>query len=251
MDLVDHQDDVAQALHLVDEALHPALELAPELGAGHQGRQIQQIDLLVPQLEGHIALCDPLGQPLGDGSLAHAGLTDQAGIVLLTAVQDLHHPLDLLLPADDRVQLALLGPLGQGDAVVLQVFALAVFGILALFFPAAGAALFLTAALAALGGLTGEEPVQEGEGGGLALFLFLPKVLAAGQILNILHAVHGLEHLAVEGFQILVRNAHALHHVIHLGQAQLLCALQAQALVDGLVPLHLGDEHYGDILFTS
>ena len=109
----------------------------------------------------------------------------------------------------------------------------------------------LTAALAALGGLTGEEPVQEGEGGGLALFLFLPKVLAAGQILNILHAVHGLEHLAVEGFQILVRDAHALHHVIHLGQAQLLCALQAQALVDGLVPLHLGDEHYGDILFTS
>ncbi|CAN4003274.1 Malate-2H(+)/Na(+)-lactate antiporter, partial [Dysosmobacter welbionis] len=56
VNLVDHQNNVPQALHLVDKALHPALELAPELGAGHQSCQIQQVDLLVPQLEGHVAL---------------------------------------------------------------------------------------------------------------------------------------------------------------------------------------------------
>ena len=251
VNLVDHQNNVPQALHLVDKALHPALELAPELGAGHQSCQIQQVDLLVPQLEGHVALGDPLGQPLRDGGLTHTGLTDQAGVVLLAAVQDLHHPLDLLLPADHRVQLSLLGPLRQGDAVVLQIFALAVLRVLALLFPASGTAFLLAAALAALGGLAGEQAVQEGEGGGLALFLLFPGVLAAGQVLDILHAAHGLEHLIVERVQILVGNAHALHHIVHLGQAQLLGAFQAQALVGGLVPLHFGDEDNGHVLLAS
>ena len=168
-----------------------------------------------------------------------------------SAVQDLHHPLDLLLPADHRVQLSLLGPLRQGDAVVLQIFALAVLRVLALLFPASGTAFLLAAALAALGGLAGEQAVQEGEGGGLALFLLFPGVLAAGQVLDILHAAHGLEHLTVERVQILVGNAHALHHIVHLGQAQLLGAFQAQALVGGLVPLHFGDEDNGHVLLAS
>ena len=250
MDLVDHQNDIAEALHLVDKALHPALKLAPELGAGHQGRQVQQVDLLLPELEGHVAIGDPLGQSLGDGGLAHAGLADETGVVLLAAVQDLHHPLDLLLPADNRVQLALLGPLGQRDAVGLQILALAVLGLLSLLLPAPGAAFFLAAALA-LGGLAGEQAVQEGEGGGLALFLLFPGVLTAGQVLDILHAAHGLEHLIVEGIQVLVGDAHTLHHVIHLGQSQLLGAFQAQALVGGLVPLHLGNKDHGHVFLAS
>ncbi len=80
-------------LDLVDQSLHAALKLAPELGTGHQSRQVQQIDLLVPQLKGHLPGGDALGQSLGNGGLAHAGLADEAGIVLLPAVQDLHHPL--------------------------------------------------------------------------------------------------------------------------------------------------------------
>ena len=41
---------------------------------------------------------DALGQALGDGGLAHARLADEAGVVLLAAVQDLDDPLDLLSP---------------------------------------------------------------------------------------------------------------------------------------------------------
>ena len=63
VDLVDDQDDVAQLLDLLDEALHPALKLAPELGARHQGGEVQQIDLLVQQLIGHV----PLGDLHGPG----------------------------------------------------------------------------------------------------------------------------------------------------------------------------------------
>ena len=124
VDLVDDQDHVAGLAYLLDQALHPALELATELRACHQRRQIQQIDLLLPQFERHLALDDPLGQALGDGGLAHTRLADQAGIILLAAVQNLHHALDLLLPANNGIQLALPGTLAQIDAVVIQEFAL-------------------------------------------------------------------------------------------------------------------------------
>ena len=253
VDFVDHQNDVAQALDLVNEALHPGLKLAPELGTRHQGGEIQQIDLLLPQLEGDIAGSDALGQTLGDGSLAHAGLTDEAGVILLSAVQDLNHPLDLLLPANHRIQLALLGLLRQGDAVALQIFALAVFSVFPFLLPAPGRTVLRRgAALTGPGRVgSGEQPVQEGERGGLALLFLLPGVLSAGQVLDILHPVEGLHHLIVDGVQILVGDPHALHHLVYLREPQLLGALEAKALIGGLVPLHFGDEHHGDVFLTS
>jgi hypothetical protein len=41
------------------------------------------------------------------------GLTDEHRVVLGPARQHLHHPLDLALPADDRVELAVAGGLGE------------------------------------------------------------------------------------------------------------------------------------------
>ena len=101
--LVNDQNDIPGLANFFDQTLHAALELAAELGARHQCRQVKEIDLLVPQLEGHLPGGDALGQTLGNGGLAHARLADKAGVVLLAAVQDLHHPLDLLLTADDGV----------------------------------------------------------------------------------------------------------------------------------------------------
>ena len=246
MDLVDHQNDVAQFFDLVDEALHPLLKLAPELGPGHQRRQVKEIDLLIPQLEGHIPRNDPLGKALRDGGLAHAGLADETGVVLLAAVQDLNDSLDLLRPADDRVQLALLGLAVQGDAVALQKFTFSV-GLPLFFLPAAAVLrrrLLLGSRLAAVV----EQAVQKREGSGLAGFLV---ILSAGQILHILDGVHRLHHFIIQIIQVFIRDAHALHHLVHLRQSQAFGALQAQTLVNGLVPLHPGDEHRGNILFTS
>ena len=58
---------------------------------------------------------DPVGQPLGDGGLADARLADERRVVLRPARQDLDDPLDLLLAADDRVELAGPRRLGQVD----------------------------------------------------------------------------------------------------------------------------------------
>ena len=125
MHLVDDEDDVADTADLLDEPLHAALELAAELRARHERREVEQVDLLVAQLIGHVALGDALGKPLGDGRLADAGLADETGIVLLAAVEDLDDALQLLRPADHGVKLAVTGALREIDAVVREKLQLA------------------------------------------------------------------------------------------------------------------------------
>ena len=120
MDLVDEQDHVPSGLDLAQQALDPLLELAPELGACHKAGKIQQVDLLILQPGGHLSLCDPLGDALGDSGLAHTGFTDEAGVVLLTAAQDLDGAVDLAVAADDVIQPPLLGLPGQVLAVGVQ-----------------------------------------------------------------------------------------------------------------------------------
>ena len=62
------------------------------------------------QALGHVALDDAVGQALDDGRLADAGLADEDRVVLGAARQHLDDPADLLVAADDRVELALRGP---------------------------------------------------------------------------------------------------------------------------------------------
>ena len=69
---------------------------------------------------GHVARHDPLGEPLDDGRLAHAGLADQDRVVLGPSGEHLDDPADLVVPPDDGVELALAGELGQVAAVPLE-----------------------------------------------------------------------------------------------------------------------------------
>ena len=115
--LVNEQNNIALGLHLVHQTLDPALKLATKLGAGHQCGQVQQIDLFVCQARRHLPLSNANGQPLGNGSLTHARLADQAGVILGTAAQDFNRAGDLLLSADNGVQLAVPSFAGQVGAV--------------------------------------------------------------------------------------------------------------------------------------
>ena len=69
---------------------------------------------------GDVAFDDAPGQALDDGGLAHAGLADEDRVVLGAAGEDLDDAADLLVAADDRVELALAGHLGEVAAVLLQ-----------------------------------------------------------------------------------------------------------------------------------
>ena len=71
---------------------------------------------LLSRMSGHVAGDDAVREALGDRRLADAGLADQGRVVLGLAAEDLDDPLDLLLAADDRVELVGPGGLGEVDA---------------------------------------------------------------------------------------------------------------------------------------
>ena len=107
--LVDERDDAPVRRHdLGQHGLQPLLELAPQRRPRHHGGDVQGDDLPVRECAGHIPGGDPLGEPLHDRRLAHAGLTNEDRVVLRAPGQHLNGPADLIVPPDHRIQL--VGP---------------------------------------------------------------------------------------------------------------------------------------------
>src|SRR3954467_15698473 len=119
--LVHEQDDrAAGLLDLVEDRLQALLELAAVLRAGEQRADVERDHAAVTQRLGDVAGDDALGEALDDGGLADAGLADQDGVVLRAAAEDLDDAADLVVAPDDRVELALLGLLGEVAAELFE-----------------------------------------------------------------------------------------------------------------------------------
>ena len=82
MDFVDEQDRLGVVAQLLEHPLEPLLKIAAVFGAGQQSAHVERIDLGVLQHLGNLALCDAVGKPLGNCSLAHARLADKQRVVL-------------------------------------------------------------------------------------------------------------------------------------------------------------------------
>ena len=72
---------------------------------------------LVGEGVGHLPGGDALGEALDEGRLAHAGLAEEDGVVLVAAGQDLDHALELLVAPHEGVEGALRG---QGREVLRE-----------------------------------------------------------------------------------------------------------------------------------
>ena len=108
MQLVDEQDDPPFLLGEIGEhGLQALLELAAEFRAGNESAHVEREDALVAQAFRHLAVDDALRETLDDRRLADAGLADEHGIVLGAPLQDLDGATDLIVAADDRIELAL------------------------------------------------------------------------------------------------------------------------------------------------
>ena len=59
-------------------------------------------------------------QPFGDGCLANSRITDINGIVLASATQHMNRPLDLVVAADQRIDVALRGFIDQVHSESVQ-----------------------------------------------------------------------------------------------------------------------------------
>ncbi len=111
-------------MEIVQDRLQALLELAAELGAGDQRAHVERQHALAAYAFGHLVVDDALRQAFDDRSLADAGLTDQHRVVLGAPLQHLDGAADFLVATDHRVDLAVLGALGQVDGVLLQRLAL-------------------------------------------------------------------------------------------------------------------------------
>ena len=119
--LVDEQNDAAFLfLQVVEHRLQALLEFTAELRPCDERAHIQGQQAPAFQGIGHLAVDDPLRQTLNDGRLAHAGLADEHGVVLGASLQYLDGAADLLVPADNRIQLPLHGLAGQVHGVLVQ-----------------------------------------------------------------------------------------------------------------------------------
>jgi hypothetical protein len=105
--LVDEDDDVRVLGQLLHDRLEAFLELPPILRARDDERDVEREQPLVGEEVRHVAVDDLLRQALHDGRLADPGLADEHGVVLRPPAQDLLHPLDLEVPADQRIELVL------------------------------------------------------------------------------------------------------------------------------------------------
>jgi hypothetical protein len=119
--LVDEEHDLAGRVDdFLEDGLESLLELAAVFRAGNERAHVERDHLLVLQPLGHILADDALREAFGDGGLAHAGLADEHRVVLGPAEQDLNDAPDLVVPADDRVELALARQLRQIAPVALE-----------------------------------------------------------------------------------------------------------------------------------
>ena len=117
-------------LHFFEDGFEALFEFAAELGAGDERAHIERDDALVLQAFGDVAAHDALGQTFDDGGLADAGFADQHRIVLGAAREHLDDAADLFIAADDGIELACFGALGQVAAIFFERF-VGGFGILA------------------------------------------------------------------------------------------------------------------------
>ena len=102
---------------LLDDLLEALLELAAVLRAGDERADVQRrATRLLSRMSGTSPATMRWARPSDDGRLADAGLADQRRVVLRLPAEDLDDPLDLLLAADDRVELVGAGRLREVDA---------------------------------------------------------------------------------------------------------------------------------------
>ena len=118
--LVDEEDDVAALADLGDELLDTLFKLAAVLGAGDHAGEAERDQPLVLQFVRHVALDDSVSQSFRDGRFADTGIAYQDGVVLGSAQQDFNGTVHLELAADDRIQVAGAGGVGEVAAVFGQ-----------------------------------------------------------------------------------------------------------------------------------
>jgi hypothetical protein len=120
VDLVDEQHRALFLLERVDHRLEPLLELATVFRAGQQRPHVERVNGAVGEHVGHGTAVDLEREALGDRGLADAGVAHVERVVLAAAAEHVDGALDLVLAADERIDVALGGALVEVDGVRVE-----------------------------------------------------------------------------------------------------------------------------------
>ena len=105
------------AVKLFEQILEPLLKIAAVFGTCYHRGHIQRQHPLAAQRWGDLPGGNCLGQRFGQRTFADAGLAQEAGIVFLTAAENLDHTFQFFFPAKHGVKPPLLRKTGQVAAV--------------------------------------------------------------------------------------------------------------------------------------
>ena len=118
---VDKQNDLAFLFRQIAEhGLKAFFKFAAEFRARDERAQVEGEDALPAQALRHFVVDDPLRQTFNNRGLAHARLTNQHRVVLGAPLENLDGAANFIVSADDRIELALLRPLGEIDRVLVE-----------------------------------------------------------------------------------------------------------------------------------
>src|SRR5690606_33049473 len=85
-----------------------------------QGSHVKREHTLALERLRHFIVDDALRQPVNNGRFAHAGLADEHRVVLGATLTNLYCATNFVIPADDRVQLAMPCTFGEVGGVFFQ-----------------------------------------------------------------------------------------------------------------------------------
>ena len=107
-------------LEFVDDGFHAFLELSAVFGAGDEGGEVEGEEAFAVEGARDTTFGDADGESFGNGAFADAAFTDEDGVVLFAAGEDLCYAVHLFLSSDDGVEFAFLGELGEVAAEVFE-----------------------------------------------------------------------------------------------------------------------------------
>ena len=121
MHLVDEGDNATfRGLDLVECSLHALLELAAVLRSRDHRSDVERDQTAILETLRDVAVHDPLGQSFDNRGLSCPRLTDDDGVVLFSARQNLDDPPYFVVPADDGVEITSASVFGEVPAVLLE-----------------------------------------------------------------------------------------------------------------------------------
>jgi len=112
-------DGVRRGFYLIDKPLQSVLKFAFNARSGLQQSKIETVQLYVTKSRRHISVAKTKREAFDDGSLADSGLAGEDRVVLATAHENVHDLANLLIAAQDGVDLAGLGIGRQVDGVLV------------------------------------------------------------------------------------------------------------------------------------